>query len=310
MAAYIAKRVGLMFLTLFFVVTLTFFLMRSIPGDPVASKARILPPGVQENYIRKLGLDKPLLVQYFKYLQNLVKLDLGDSFKYPGRSVSSTIATMSPVSARVGGLALVAGTIIGIALGIVAALFKNKWPDYIVMLLAIIGVTVPAFVLASLMQYLLSVKLGLLPTFGWGTPKHYVMPVIALSFSSIATFARYMKSGMLETMNQDYILTAQSKGVSEFNVVRKHALRNSFLPCLSMLAASIAAVFTGAFVIERMFSVPGIGKYMIDSINEKDYSMVLGLTVFFSVVFVVVQLLVDIVYVLVDPRIRLMRDEN
>ena len=305
MAAFIAKRVGLMFITLFFIVTITFFLMRSIPGDPLASMGRALPAQARDNFLEKYSLNDPLPVQYLRYLQNLVKLDLGDSLHYPGRSVGSMIATMSPVSAKVGGIALLAGTLIGVALGITAALFKNKWPDYLVMFLAIIGTTVPPFVLASLMQFSLSVQMGLLPSSGWGQPRHYVMPVIALSFGTIATYARYMKSGMLDTLSQDYILTAQSKGVSEFNVVWKHAMRNSILPSITMLAARIVGIFTGSFVIERMFSIPGLGKYFVDSINNNDYSMTLGLTVFFSIFFVVAQLLVDIVYVLVDPRIKL-----
>jgi len=310
LAAFILKRVGLMFITLFFIVTITFFLMRSIPGDPLASMGRLLPEQTRINFMNKYGLDDPLPTQYFRYLRNLVKLDLGDSVRYPGRSVSSIIATMSPASAKVGGVALLVGTSIGVALGIVAALFKNRWPDYLVMFLAIIGTTLPAFVLASLMQYLFSVQLGLLPTSGWGGPKYYIMPVIALSFGTIATYARYMKSSMLETMNQDYILTAQSKGVSEFNVVWKHALRNSILPSITMLAARIVGIFMGAFVIERMFSIPGLGTYFVSSINNNDYSMTLGLTVFFSVFFVVAQLLVDIVYVLVDPRIKLSPDKS
>ena len=317
MAVYILKRVGLMFVTLFFVVTITFFLMRSIPGDPVTSPSRILPPNVQQAFLVRLGIVNPdtgerypLYMQYFKYLQNILKLDLGLSSKYQNVDVSKKIVETFPISVRVGGTALCIGTIIGTALGVVAALFKNKWPDYIVMVLAILGITVPVFVMAPLLQYFLSLRLKLLPTFGWGQLIHYVMPVTLLCFGPIATFARYMKSGMLDTLNQDYILTAQSKGVSGFNVIWKHALRNSFLPSLAMLAAMVANVFMGAFIIERTFGIPGIGKYFIASINEKDYSMTLGLTVFSCVIFIVVQLVVDIVYCFVDPRIKLAPDKN
>jgi len=308
MVKFIAKRVFLMFVSLYFIVTITFFLMRSIPGDPLAFMARSLPEQTRINFMNKYGLNDPLYIQYFRYLRNLVKLDLGDSVFYVGTSISETIAKTSPVSARIGGVALLLAVPLGIGFGILAALFKNKWPDYLVMFLAIIGTTLPAFVLASIMQYVFSVQLRILPTSGWGKPAHYVMPVIALSFGTIATYARYMKSSMLDTLNQDYILTAQSKGVSDIGVIVKHALRNSILPSVTMLAYRIVAIFTGAFVIERMFAIPGVGIHFINSINNNDYSMVMGTTVYFAAFFVVCQLIVDIVYVFVDPRIKLTPD--
>lgn len=309
MAKYILKRVGYMILTLFIIITVTFFMMRAIPGDPLAHMARNLPEQTRENFMAKYGLNEPLFVQYVTYLKNLIFLDLGESLVYLGRSVSETIASTSPVSGLTGGIALVIGLVLGIGLGIVAALYKNKWPDYLVMFLAILGITIPNFVLASLLQYLFSVKLGWLPTSGWGEVKHLILPVICLCFGVIATYARYIKSSMLDTLNQDYILTAQSKGVSEWGVIRKHALRNSILPSITLLGGRIVGIFTGAFVVEKMFGIPGIGLYYISSINNHDYTMTLGTTIFYGALFVVMQLLVDILYVIVDPRIKLTKEK-
>lgn len=309
MPKYILKRVLYMLITLFFVVTVTFFLMRSIPGDPLASMARNLPDQTRENYYTKYGLDKPLFEQYLTYLENLLHGDLGESLVYPGRSVTETIASTSPVSGLTGGIALVIGVLLGVMLGIIAALYKNRWPDYLVMFIAILGITIPVFVLASLLQYFFSVQLGVLPTSGWGEPKHLIMPVIVLCFSTIATYARYIKSSMLDVLGQDYILTAQAKGLSQSQVIRRHVLRNSLLPAITILAGRIVGIFTGAFVVEKMFSIPGIGFYYISSINNNDYSMTMGVTIFYAALFVVMQLIVDIVYTLVDPRIRLSDDK-
>lgn len=294
-----------MIITLLVVIAMTFFLMRSIPGDPLASLARALPEQTKANFYAKYGLDKPLFQQYLIYMKNLLKGDLGESVVYAGRSVSETIVQTSPVSAAVGGLALIVGLIVGISLGVVAALYKNSWPDYLVMFIAILGITIPVFVLASLFQYFFSVKLGWLPTSGWGKPQHMVLPVIVLCFGTIATYARYIKSSMLEVLGQDYILTARAKGLSEFQVITRHVMRNSMLPAITILAGRIVGIFTGAFVVERMFSIPGIGFYYISSINNNDYSMTLGTTIFYAALFVVMQLIVDFVYMLVDPRIRL-----
>ena len=235
----------------------------------------------------------------------LSRLDLGESLLYAGRSVSGTIASTSPISGLVGGIALLIGTVIGVLMGIMAALNKNKWPDYLVMFIAILGTTVPVFVLISLLQLLLSVNLGWLPSSGWGEPKHLVMPVIVLSFGTIATYARYVKASMLETMDQDYVLTARAKGLSERQVITRHVLRNSLMPCVTIFAGSVVGVFTGAFVTERMFAIPGIGFYYINSINSHDYTMVLGTTVFYAALFIIMQVVLDFVYMLIDPRIRI-----
>lgn len=305
MTKYFFKRVLYMLLTLLVVASVTFFLMRSIPGDPLASLAKALPEQTRINFYVKYGLDKPLFTQYLIYMKSLLHGDFGESVVYPGRSVAETIATTSPVSAAIGAPALLIGLVIGVGLGVIAALYKNRWPDYVVMFVAIMGVTIPVFVLASLMQYFFSVRLGWLPTSGWGETKHMVIPVIVLCLGTIATYARYVKSSMLDVLGQDYVLTAQAKGLSEGQVIVRHVLRNSLLPAITILAGRIVGIFTGAFLIERMFSIPGIGFYYISSINNNDYSMTMGTTVFYAALFVVMQLIVDFVYVLVDPRIRL-----
>ena len=304
MFKYTIKRICYMIITLFAVATITFFLMRSIPGDPLASMARTLPEQTKANYYAKYGLDQPLFTQYLMYMKGLVHFDLGESILYAGRSVTGEIARTSPISGMVGGTALIIGTLIGVVLGIIAALKKNRWPDYIVMFIAILGATIPVFVLASLMQYVFAVKLEWLPASGWGKPSNMVLPVIVMGFGSVATYARYIKSSMLDTLGQDYVLTARAKGLSERAVILKHVLRNSLLPAVTIFSSSVVGVFTGAFVTEKMFSIPGIGFYYVSSINNNDYTMIMGTTVFYAALFIIMQLVVDFAYMILDPRIR------
>jgi len=311
MGRYIVKRIIYMLLTLFIITTITFFLMHSIPGDPLAHMAKNLPEQVKANYYKKYGLDQPVIVQYGKFLKNVfTEGNLGESLRYPGRSVTETVLNNSKVSGRVGVQAISLGIVIGITLGIIAALFRNKWPDYLVMFIAILGVTVPSFIIASLLQYTFTVKFQLLPTTGWGDMKHTILPTIALAFSPIATYARYMRSNVLEVINQDYILTAQAKGVGTFSLITKHILRNAILPVITILGPQIAGIFTGSFVIERIFGIPGLGSYYITSINDRDYTMIIGTTVFYAAIFVVAQLVTDILYGIVDPRIRVSNDNE
>lgn len=294
-----------MLLTLFLVITITFFLMHSIPGDPLAHMAKNLPEQTKQNYYEKYGLDKPKYVQYGIFMKNLItKGEFGESLRYPGRSVTGIIQKNAVVSAEIGIHSLIWGFVIGICLGIIAALFKNRWPDYIVMFIAVLGVTVPIFVMASLLQYAFTVKYQLLPTTGWGSVEHMILPIVVLAIGSVAAYARYMKSSVLEVINQDYILTAQAKGVSSFNVTVKHVLRNAILPAITILGPRIAGIFTGSFVVEKIFGIPGLGFYYVSSINDRDYTMILGTTVFYAALFIIVQLLVDILYGLIDPRIR------
>lgn len=306
MVKYILKRTAWAFFTLLAVVTVTFFLMRSIPGDPLAGMARALPEKTKAAFMAKYGLDKPLFEQYLIYMKGLLtQFDLGESLRYAGRPVMKTIAETSPVSGSYGVPALCIGTLTGVILGIIAALKKNKWPDYVVMFIAILGTTLPVFVLISISQWIFGVKLqGLLPPSGWGSAQHMILPIAVSAFGSVATYARYVKASMLDTLDQDYVLTAKAKGLSQFQIITRHVLRNSLMPAITIFASSVVGVFTGAFVTERMFSIPGIGFYYISSINNYDYTMILGTTVFYAVLFVAMQLVLDIVYTLIDPRIR------
>lgn len=305
MRRFVAKRIVYMVITLFVITAATFFLMHSIPGDPLAYMARNLPEQTRLNYYAKYGLDKPVIEQFAIFLKNFLTTgSLGESLRYPGREITSTILTNASVSAVPGGLALLIGLVIGVSLGIVAALHKNKWPDYVVMFIAVLGITMPVFVLASLFQYIFSVKLGVLPTTGWGKPKNVILPVACMCFGTIATYARYIKSNMLDVMSQDYILTAEAKGVSSFNVVKNHVLRNAFLPCITLLGGQLSGIFTGSFVVEKIFGIPGIGFYFVSSINDRDYTMIIGTTILSAGLFVIAQLIIDIAYGILDPRIR------
>ncbi|WP_066507139.1 ABC transporter permease [Abyssisolibacter fermentans] len=306
MLKYVIKRIIFMFITLFIVVSITFFLINLIPGDPLASMGRNLPEQIKANYYAKYGLDQPLYIQYFKYMKQLIfHADLGESLCYPGRSVSGIIKTYSPVSARLGIQALCIGVILGIVFGIIAAYKRNTWPDYIVMILAVLGVSVPSFVLAAFLQYRYTVVHNWFPTIGWGSVKHTVLPTIALCFTSLATYARYMRANVLDIVNQDYLLTAKAKGVTGLRLVWKHVIRNAFLPAITILGVQVAMIFVGSFVIENIFGIPGLGFNYVSAINDRDYTMVLGQTNFFTFLYISSLLVIDILYGVIDPRIRL-----
>lgn len=306
MGKYILKRVGIMLLTLLVIITLTFFVIRAVPGDPLASMARNLPEQVKINFYAKYGLDQPLFVQYIKFLKNFIfHFDLGESLVYPGRTVMENIAMFSPVSARLGFQAITCGFVAGISCGILAAFKRNSWPDFLVMFLAILGVSIPSFVTASLLQYNFTVKFMLLPTTGWGETRHTILPTLALCFGSIATYARYMRANVLDVLHQDYILTAKAKGVSNFALIWKHVIRNAILPAITILGPQIAGIFVGSFVIEKIFAIPGFGYNYVSAIQNRDFSMILGQTIFFATLYIFALLIVDLLYGVVDPRIRL-----
>jgi hypothetical protein len=282
--------------------------MHSVPGDPLTARVqKALPPQIRANFEKKYGLDKPVTYQYLLFLKNIfTRGDFGESITYPGIRVADTVLKNAPVSGSIGVRALAIGLVLGTIAGMLAALKRGKWPDYLVIFIAILGVTLPSFVLASLLQYFFAVLLNILPAIGWGASEKYkVIPVIALCFGTIATYARYVRSSVLEVLNADYILTATAKGVSHFNILRKHVFRNAITPSLTLLAGRIAGIFTGSFVIEKIFSIPGLGFFFVKSISDRDYPMIIGTTLFFAVLFILSQLVVDILYVLVDPRIKL-----
>lgn len=304
MLKFTIKRFGYMLITLFIAASITFMLIHAIPGNPIDAMGRKLPEQVRVNYYAKYGLDKPLITQYGIFVKNALKGDLGESLQYPGRSVTETIVKSAPISARIGGQALLVGVSLGIIMGILAAFKRGRWPDYLVMFVAILGISIPSFVVASLLQWLFTVKFNLLPGTGWGEFKHTILPTIALSFSSIATYARYMRANCLDVIGQDYILTAKAKGVSSISLVFKHVIRNAILPAITLLGPQIAGIFTGSFVVESIFAIPGLGQYFVEAVSGRDYTMVMGQAIFVSSLFIIALFLVDIVYGLVDPRIR------
>lgn len=309
MTKFILKRLGYMLLVLFAVVSITFFLVHSIPGDPITSMVQDLPEETREVYLERYGFDQPLSVQYGRFLKQLLRGDLGESLRYPGRKVVDIVKNYVPVSGIIGGLSLAIGFSLGVFFGIIAALQRNRWPDKLIMLFAILGTTIPTFVTAALLQYLLTVTWPFFPTTGWGSVKHVVLPVLCMCAGPIATYARYMRSSVLDVSNQDYILTAEAKGCSQLQIVTRHLFRNSFLPCISMICVSVAGIFSGSFIVESIFAIPGLGKYFISAINDRDYSVVLGLNVIFTGVYILSVLLSDILLAVADPRIRYTNDQ-
>lgn len=305
MAGYILKRVLYMAVILFIVATMTFFMIHMIPGNPLLALVEELPEQSMELYMEKYGYDRPLLEQYLRFLKELFQGNLGESVRYPGRSVAGIVRSYAPVSAAVSGIGLALGFSLGILLGIVAALNKGRAADRVVTVLALLGTAVPAFVIASLLQYIFSVKLRLLPVAGWKSARYAVLPVVCMFLSPLATYARYMRSSLIEVSGQDYILTAEAKGVSRSGIVFRHMLRNAFLPCITILGVNVANIFSGSFVVETIFSVPGLGRYFIHAINDRDYSMVLGMNIIFTGIYLFSMLLTDILLVILDPRIRL-----
>ncbi|SKA83729.1 oligopeptide transport system permease protein [Clostridium sp. USBA 49] len=305
MLKFIAKRIGYMFVTLFIIITITFMLMHIMPGDPLTTGQKKLPEQARINFRAKYGLDKSVPEQYLTYIKNVAKGDLGESMVYAGRNVSDVIKEHAPKSARIGIQSIVLGFLLGCILGIIAAFNRGRWPDYLVIFIALLGVSIPSFVVAALLQYTFTVKFKLLPTTGYGSFKYTILPSIAMSFSSIATYARYMRANALDVIGQDYILTAKAKGVSKISLTWKHIIRNAILPAITLLGPQIAGVLTGSFVIETIFSIPGLGSYFVNSVTDRDFTMIMGQTIFVAALYIFSLVIVDIVYGLIDPRIRI-----
>ncbi len=307
MKNYLFKRIVMAIVTIWAIITITFCLMHSVPGNPFRTESK-MPKQVYENLLKKYGLDKPLTEQYAIYLGRIVRGDFGDSMKSRVETVNDMIERGFPVSAFLGVQAIIIAITIGPALGAVAALNQNKWPDYMAMIIAIIGISVPSFIMGTLFIQLIARNVGFLPIGGWGTYTHTILPSMALSLMPLATLARYMRSSMLEVMGQDYIKTAKSKGISKFTVVIKHAVRNAILPLVSALGTIVANVLMGSFVVEKIFGIPGLGKYFVMSINNRDYPLIMGTTIFYAIVLVALLLIVDFAYMLIDPRIKLTKE--
>jgi oligopeptide transport system permease protein len=293
-----------MVLVLWVIITVTFVLMHAIPGGPFTSE-KALPEAVMKNIEARYRLNDPLPKQYVDYWANLLKGDLGPSFKYESRTVNEIIAEGFPVSAELGLVAVSIAVLIGIPAGMAGALYQNRWPDHLVMLLATVGISVPSFILATVLIYVFALWLQLLPAAMWGSPEYVLLPALALAGMPTAFIARLTRSSMLEVLAQDYIRTARAKGIAPFRILWLHALKNALLPVVTYLGPMIAAIFTGSFVIESIFAIPGLGRHFVTSIYNRDYTVILGITVFYSALLVLMNFLVDLAYLWLDPRIKM-----
>ncbi len=309
MVKYFTKRVIISVITIFLIATITFFLMHAIPGGPF-TREKALPDAILKVIEAKYHLNDPLLKQYADYMAGVFTFDFGPSFAKVGMSVNDLIFGGFPVTAKIGGYATILIIALGIPFGILSALKQNKPLDYAVMFFATLGVTIPMFVSATLIQYVFAGQLEWLPTFGISSWLGYIGPVVALSGYSLSFVSRLTRSSMLEVLRQDYIRTARANGISEFKVMAKHAMKNALIPVVTYIGPMIAALMTGAFVIERIFAIPGIGKYFVESITSRDYTVVMGITVFYASFYIIMVLLVDIAYAFIDPRIKFTKAED
>lgn len=305
MTKYILKKIFVAAITIFVLITLVFVLVRLLPGDPFADDK--VPVEIKEKMLQYYGLDKPIHIQYITYLKNLAKGDLGYSLRFRNRTVNEIIADAFPYSIDLGIRAAIFSLVLGILLGIVAALNHNRRLDYISMIIAIIGISVPSFIIGSVMQYFLGVKLDILPVAQWQSFGATIMPTFALGLGTLAIVARIMRTNMLEVTNTDFIKTAKAKGLGDVEVTMKHQIRNAILPVVTIMGPTIASLLTGTFVIENIFAIPGLGKHYVTSVQNLDYTLVLGITIVFGVFLVIMQLIVDILYGIIDPRIKTFR---
>ncbi|TGB04326.1 oligopeptide ABC transporter permease [Halobacillus salinus] len=304
MAKYIGMRIVYLFLTLFMIASVTFFLMKLLPGTPL-SAADKLSPEQQQIVLEKYDLDKPIPVQYFNYITNLAQGDLGVSFQFDNRSVTEIIIERIGPSFQIGAQAMVIGTLAGILLGILSAIYHNGAVDTSSTIFAVLGQSIPGFIFAGILQFFIGVKLGWLPVALWGTFEHTIMPTIALAIFPMAITARFMRTEMLEVLGSDFITTARAKGLSKSVVIFKHSLKNSLIPVVTVLGPLAIGLMTGTFVIETIFAIPGLGEQFVKSINTNDFPIIMGTTLFSSFAFVVMILVIDLLYGLIDPRIRL-----
>lgn len=309
MGKYIIKRFFMMLVTIFIIATLTFFLMHAVPGSPLESD-RNTNETVQANLERFYKLDQPMHIQYLSYMQSIVTFDFGPSIKDPNRTVNELLARGFPVSFELGMITILVAVISGIILGTMAALRHNKMIDYAAMAFAVIGISIPNFVLATVLIQQLAVNVNLFPPATWTSPMHMVLPVLALATGPMAIIARLTRSSMLEVLTQDYIKMARAKGIKPMRIVLRHALRNALMPVVTIMGTLLAGILTGTFVIEKIFAIPGMGKYFVDSINNRDYPVIMGTTVFYSAFLIFMLFLVDIVYGILDPRIKLHKKEG
>jgi oligopeptide transport system permease protein len=303
MLNYAFKRILTIIPTLFAIITLTFFLMRIAPGGPF-DEERPLAPAVLENIQASYGLNKPLIEQYFIYMSNLLQGDMGPSFVYRDKRVHEVLAEGLPISITLGGTALLLALIIGVFLGSIAALNQNKKTDVFIVTFATFGITTPNYVIAPILTLIFALTFSILPATGWGSPSQMVLPVVSLALPQIAIVTRLMRGSMLEALKSDHIRTARAYGLPMTHVVGKHAMRSALLPVLSYLGPAAAALMTGSIVIEQIFNLPGIGRYFVTSALNRDYTMVMGTVIIVATLVLVFNLIVDLLYTVLDPRVR------
>lgn len=313
MLKYTVRRFFEMILTLFIIATATFFMLEAVPGDPLSERVERLPESVAENLYHKYGLDKPTMERYVITMKGMLKGDFGESVRMPGYDIHKLLEETLAPSARLGLQSIIVGIGLGLLLGILAAMFKGTWIDYLIVFFSVLMISVPTLIFGLLLQKYVAGELGWSPIIGWpkgkelwfGGWKYTILPALSGCFSYVATYSRLLKTSMLDVINQDYVLAARAKGLSEPQIVRRHILRNAFIPIITVLPMSIAFALTGSFFIEKIYSIPGFGRYFIEAIQARDLSIVMGQTVLMAALYIAVVFLVDILYTLVDPRIRM-----
>lgn len=303
MLTVVVRRVLSLVPVLFVISVVTFVLMTSVPGSPFSKEDKPLPPQIQANLEAYYDLDRPLVEQYLVYMGNVLRGDFGPSYMQRNRSVNDIIAAHLPVSAVLGVLGLAVAVLVGLPMGIISALRPNTWVDHAAMFFAVAGVSVPAMTLGPLLIWFFALELGWLPVARWGTWQQAVLPAITLGIGHAAVIARLTRASMLQVVHEDFIRTARAKGLPEAQVVVKHALRNALIPVVTVLGPLFAALVTGSLVVEQIFAVPGLGRYFVDSVSGRDYPVIMGTTLLFAVVLVVANLVVDLTYAVIDPRI-------
>ncbi len=301
---YLIRKIFILAGSLFLVATMTFFLMQAAPGDPFMQEQAV-PEEIMKSMYAHYGLDQPWYIQYVKYLKGLITWDLGPSFKYEGRTVNDIIREGFPVSLVLGLEAITLSLFTGIVLGTIAAIRRSRWQDHIAMIVAVIGISVPNFIMATFLQYIFAMKLDVFPVARWGGVAHTILPALSLAALPTAFIARLTRANMVEVLEQDYVQTALSKGLSTRQVVLKHVLKNSLLPVITYIGPLSSAILTGSFIVEKIFGIPGLGGWFVTSITNRDYTVIMGVTMFYSALLMVCVFLVDLLYTLLDPRIQI-----
>ncbi|MGY4105372.1 ABC transporter permease [Ignavigranum ruoffiae] len=305
MTKFIIKRIGYMLLALFLIVTITFLMMRLAPGNPFAGEQQHMTPAIQQQLNEAYGLDDPWYVQYGNYIKDVSQFNFGESMKYRGRSTNDMIAESFPVSLALGGQSLFIAIGLGVLLGVISAMYHNRTGDYLATIIAVLGISVPSFIVAGLLQYVFGLKLHWLPISGWTSWANRILPSLALGLGYMGNIAKMTRSSLLEQNTSEYVKLARAKGLKKWGVVFKHSLRNALLPVITYLGPLTAGIVTGSFVVENIFAIPGLGRHFVTSINNRDYTVIMGTTVFYAILLLFAVLIVDILYVLVDPRIQL-----